>query len=103
MIPFLYRIESLFARLEKRLNIFLRINSYDFMDGKIIKNNGIFGAKDEIPISQISEWEIYPEMGFDVVILKTKEGGRAQWIDRYNDLIDILETNVGPLQQQTSQ
>jgi hypothetical protein len=36
-------------------------------------------------------------MGFDIVILKTKEGERAQWIDRYDDLINILQTNFGPL------
>ncbi len=103
MVPFLHGFENLFARLEKRLNLFLRIGSYDFKDEKIIKNNGVFGAKEEIPISQIDEWEIYPEMGFDIVILRTKEGGRAQWIDRYDDLINILRINLAPLQHHTSQ
>src|SRR6266446_10422612 len=79
----MFYIESLFWRLEKRINVWLRIETYQFEDGKIIKNNGRWRNPTEISTNELQEWQIIPEMGLDVVILKTKGGQQVVWIDTF--------------------
>ena len=96
---FLFRkIESLFWRLEKRINIWLRIDTYELKDGKIIKNNGRWRRTTEIPKGELQEWQIIPEMSLDIVILKTKNNQRIAWIDRYNDLVGVLRSDFRELE-----
>jgi hypothetical protein len=90
-------IESLFSRLEKRMNVALRIGTYEFKDGKIVKNIGLWRAV-EISTDELQEWQIIPEMGFDVVILKTKGGQQVVWIDSYDDLVNVLRNNFRELE-----
>ncbi len=93
-------LQSLFWRLEKKINIRLRIGTYEFKDGKIIKNIGPWRTV-EISADELHEWQIIPEMGFDIVILKTKGGQQVAWIDRYNDLVGILENNFREFERQS--
>jgi hypothetical protein len=90
-------ISRFFGRLQKRISISLRINTYEFRDGKIIKNIGPSRSQ-EIAIAEIVQWEVIHEMGFDIVILTTKDGATTQWIDYYDDLIGILKRHVPSLE-----
>jgi hypothetical protein len=93
----LRKIESLFSHLEKRIKVRLRIDTYEFKDGKIIKNIGPWRSI-EISMDDLLDWQIIPEMGFDVVVLETKRGQRVVWIDTYDDLVGILRNNFRELE-----
>jgi hypothetical protein len=97
LLPILDNIENLFWRLQKRIDVLLKIGTYEFRDGKIIKNNGLWHTA-EISTDEIHEWEIFPEMGFDVVILKAKGGQQVVWIDRYDDLVGVLRNHFRELE-----
>jgi len=43
-----------------------------------------------LPIAAVSSWQVFPEMGFDVVAIELADGRHVRWIDRYDDLIGIL-------------
>ena len=45
-----------------------------------------------LQISDIRSWQIYPEMGCDLVIIDMLQGDERRWIDTYDDLIGILRT-----------
>jgi hypothetical protein len=77
------------------------IGTYEFKDGKIIKNNGPWRRATEIPREDLQEWLIIPEMGFDVVILKKKDGQAIAWIDTYGDLEKVLGGNFPGLEHQS--
>lgn len=46
--------------------------------------------EERLQISDIRSWRIYPEMGFDLVIIAMLQGDERRWIDTYDDLIGIL-------------
>jgi hypothetical protein len=41
-------------------------------------------------VTELDSWQIYPEMGFDLVVIGLAGGGERRWIDTYDDLISIL-------------
>ena len=45
---------------------------------------------DTIQSSHIKSWSIYPEMGFDVVVIELENGESFTWMDTYNDIITNL-------------
>src|SRR5438445_10223466 len=94
----LRKINSLFWRLEKTINVWLRIDTYEFKNEKIIKTNGPWRRTTEIPIEELQQWQIIPEMTFDIVILTTNSGRRIVWMDRYGDLVGVLRNNFRQLE-----
>lgn len=52
----------------------------------------------EIRIADIKTWQIIMNMGFDVVLLCKDDGTELPWVDKHNDLIEILRTKVPALE-----
>lgn len=80
---------SLLHRFESWLDHTLKDGVYDVQGTEIICGRGR-GSDHRLPISEVRTWQIYPEMGFDVVTIDLTSGLQLRWIDKYDDLISIL-------------
>jgi hypothetical protein len=45
--------------------------------------------------SDIKQWTMRSEMGFDLVIIDLVSGQQIEWFDRYNDSISALRSLAG--------
>lgn len=43
-----------------------------------------------LSVAELDSWQVHPEMGFDLVIIRLASDGELRWIDKYDDLISIL-------------
>jgi hypothetical protein len=48
-----------------------------------------------ISIRDVESWVAYPEMTFDIVELRMLGGKVVRWLDRQDDLLKILRTEIG--------
>lgn len=63
-------------------------DSYE-LRGRVIHRK-IWFREETLPIDEIATWTIYPEMSFDVVEIRRKDGVVLIWFDFKNDLLAIL-------------
>src|SRR5256885_356456 len=87
-------LNQLGHRMTTAMERLLRVNTYAFRDGKIVRNRGL-RMPEQLVLADVAEWCIYPEMGFDIVSIKLLTGMTVQWIDKYDDLITILRSHAG--------
>jgi hypothetical protein len=68
----------------------LKNGIYELKDDEVIMG---WGRRPEhrLPIAKVRSWQVFPEMGMDIVIIELNDGGQIRWIDTYNDLIGILK------------
>jgi hypothetical protein len=67
----------------------LKIDTYELQGTEIIRGRGK-RSEHRLSIEQLESWQLYPEMGFDLVLLNLADGGQLRWINRYDDLYSIL-------------
>jgi len=79
--------------LGKWLDQKLGVNVYALYDEKILKDRGREPA-DIILLQDISAWHVDEEMVFDVVTIQLSDGREIRWLDKYNDLLDILRAKM---------
>lgn len=82
-------ISGCLLRLQRRN----KVDSYEVVDGQIVKYSSRDAIDQRIDISSIVEWSIpVREMTFDVVEVTLRDGSVLRWEDRWNDLIEILSS-----------
>jgi hypothetical protein len=74
--------------IRKWIDSHLRINIFGHDGENIVSYCG--RRKEHIPSDQIAKWQVFPEMGFDVVQIVLRDGSVIHWHDKYNDLLSIL-------------
>jgi hypothetical protein len=84
---------ALLLRFQSWLDHTLRIGVYEFRGTEILHGRGRH-EDDKVNISEVTEWQIRSEMGFDVVTIELTDGRQLRWIDKYDDLISILRRVV---------
>lgn len=71
----------------------LKNDVYELRGSEIVRGSGV-RSEDRLLVTAIREWQIHPEMGFDVVSISLTDGREFQWFDKHNDLIAILRRVV---------
>jgi len=87
-------IRTLRARLDK----VLRVNTYRLVGDTLVKGRGT-RRNSRIRLADVKSWQILPEMGFDVVMIELESCETYQWLDDYNDLIEVLRTCLPDAEQ----
>lgn len=64
-------------------------DSYELRDRVIHRKLALF-REQLLPIDEIENWTLTPEMGFDVVEIHRTDGTTLVWFDYRNDLIATL-------------
>lgn len=84
-------MESLRVKLSRWMAKRFKVGTFE-LKGDVI----IAGAekKGSVALDAIKTWRVYPEMGFDVVTIELQDGTSFNWLDKYNDLIGILESRA---------
>lgn len=80
--------------LSTSLDRALRCGVYELRGQEIISGWGRHSDA-RIDVRDIVAWEIYPEMGFDVIDIQLADGRSLVWCDTYDDLIAILRQVSG--------
>lgn len=78
----------------------LGIGVYGLKENEIIIYRGIIRNPGTIRVDEIESYCIYPEMGVDIVIINLKNGYSWQLLDKYNDLIGILNSVAKELKRE---
>lgn len=66
-----------------------KVDVYELCDGEIVRGRGS-RPQNRLKVSDVIAWQIYPEMGFDIVDITLADGRQVRWFDKYNDRTDIL-------------
>jgi hypothetical protein len=80
---------GLLRKIRSRLDHAWKNDVYELRGSEILRGRARRPG-DRLLVKDVKEWHIYPEMGFDVVIINLVNGEQARWIDVYGDLISIL-------------
>lgn len=92
MVPdMLQRLLHLGCRLDSFLEHRCRINTYEQRNGLVVRHRGLFN-EDPLMINDIANWQVTPEMTFDIVDIELGDGSIIRWLDEYDDLLSILRT-----------
>lgn len=67
----------------------LRHEAYELCGAEIVRGRGS-RPEDRLQVSDVTAWQIHPEMVFDVVEITLADGRRVVWLDTYDDLTGIL-------------
>jgi len=73
----------------KWLQHILKIGVYELRGGEIISWRG-WRPEVRLEARTIVAWRVHAEMGFDIVAIELEDGSILNWIDKYNDLINVL-------------
>ena len=85
---------GLLRKIRSRLDHAWKNDVYELRGPEILRGRaGRPGNR--LRVKDVKEWQIYPEMGFDVVIIDLVNGEQVRWIDVYGDLISILRKVAG--------
>lgn len=84
-------LESFRYKVSSWLANRFKVDTFELQGDVIVERTG---WKRRVPLSSIKTWKIYPEMGVDVVAIELQDGTSFNWLDKHNDLIEILETKV---------
>jgi hypothetical protein len=85
--------DSVGVWLERRLNRIVKASRYEYVNGHV-RRMSVMQVSKGVSISEISEWSVHPEMGFDVIRIETAGAGSVQWIDVDGSLFEILRKQV---------
>ncbi len=88
------------ARLERALARVLKIDCYELHDDTLTRQCGLFRAE-SIAIDDVIRWWVVHEMTCDIVYIERNNGTVLRWLDRYDDLIGILERKVAAKRSDT--
>jgi hypothetical protein len=69
----------------------LKNDVYELRGSEILRGRGSC-SENRLSMAEVRTWQIYPEMGFDVVEIQMADGQKLRWIDKYNDLVSILRS-----------
>ena len=67
----------------------LKIGVYELRSDTIVCGKGR-RSEHTLAIAELVSWQVFPEMGFDLVVIESVGGQQLRWIDKYDDLIAIL-------------
>jgi hypothetical protein len=67
----------------------LKSGVYELQGGELISGRGR-RSEHRLAVAEVTRWQVFPEMGFDVVVIDLADGRQLRWIDTYDDLIGIL-------------
>ncbi len=82
---------ALLHRFQSWLDHSLKNGVYELQGTEVVCGRGR-RADHRLFITELSAWQIHPEMGFDVVTIELTGGRQLRWIDTYDDLIAILRS-----------
>lgn len=88
--------------IRKWLDHKLGVDVYELRDRSIVKDRGRSPA-DVVALEAIASWHVEYEMIFDIVTIQLKNGAALRWLDKYNDLLDILRTEARAKQTEPNQ
>jgi hypothetical protein len=80
-------------RFQSWLDHTLKNGVYEVQGTEIVCGRGR-RSDHRLSVSEVRAWQIYPEMGFDLVTIDLTSGRQVRWIDTYDDLISILRKVV---------
>jgi len=86
--------------IQKWLDNKLGIDIYELRGRSIVKDRGR-SPGDVVALDAIASWHVEYEMVCDIVTIQLKDGAELRWLDKYNDLLEILRTE-GPKKQTES-
>src|SRR5947207_12929500 len=67
----------------------LKSGVYELQGSELVSGRGQ-RPEHRLAIADVSSWQVFPEMGFDVVAIELADGRHVRWIDRYDGVIRIL-------------
>jgi hypothetical protein len=67
----------------------LKVDRYELVGQSIVWHQGLF-RKSVIESSEIVSWQVYPEMGMDLVHIELVNSQAVTWIDEHKDLLECL-------------
>jgi hypothetical protein len=76
-------------RFQSWLDHTLKNGVYEIQGTEIVCGRGR-RSDHRLPISELRAWQVYPEMGFDIITIELTGGRQLRWIDTHGDLISIL-------------
>lgn len=71
---------------------------YELRRDEIVSGHGR-RPEDRIKFQQVKAWQVVMEMGFDIIVIELNDGRVLNWVDKYNDLIGILQTVAADREQ----
>ena len=80
---------ALLHKFQTWLDHTLKNGVYEIQGAEIVCSRGR-RPDHRLPISELRAWQVYPEMGFDIITIELTGGRQLRWIDTYDDLISIL-------------
>jgi hypothetical protein len=89
-------------KFRKWLDQKLGVNVYELREKRIVKERGR-KPSDILALRDIAFWHVDYEMVFDVVTIRLKDGREIRWLDKYDDLLGILRTELGDIQKNPNQ
>jgi hypothetical protein len=87
----LYAVAHRIDRAKRRA---CKIDLFELNDGIIVQHHGWL-SRTLIPVESIESWSAYPEMIFDVVCVREKDGTERVLLDSDGKLQDILRRTLG--------
>jgi hypothetical protein len=84
-------LEAPLNKLDRWLRRKLKVGTYELRAGEIIAGRGR-RPQSRIRVEDIRDWQIGPEMLFDIVTIKLADGRVLTWLVEFDDLIAILRS-----------
>ncbi len=66
-----------------------KVDVHERRGGEIVRGWGK-RPEERMDVGTIGTWQIFMEMGFDIVVIELADGRCLEWFDTSNDLIHIL-------------
>ena len=82
-------INAVGSKFSRSFDHSAKINCYELQGDRIIKWKSR-RRNESVDVGSIERWRSIPEMVFDIVQIELKDGATVQWLDTYNDLLEIL-------------
>jgi hypothetical protein len=80
---------ALFHTFRTWLDHKLKNDIYELCGSEIVHGRGLDSGS-RLEVAEVRKWQVFPEMGFDVVEITLADGRQIRWIDKYDDLTGIL-------------
>ena len=62
---------------------------YELCGSEIVRGRGL-RPDDRLRVVDVRSWQVHPEMVFDVVEITLTNGVQFAWLDKHDDLVEIL-------------
>lgn len=80
-------------KIDRAIRRAFKIDHFELNDGIIVHRHGLL-SRTLIPVESIESWSAYPEMVFDVVCVRQKDGAERLLLDSDGELQDILRRTL---------